>query len=150
MKARSSGERQDIAVDPITAQSALTRWTSRPMIKFIAAPTTGAGRKRRDAWIALTFSTYWNTKVRRVSSALNAPQVRKTLMQMLVKTLFRHREFGMRAGRPRRSCLPTQTMKAGINAKPVERSAMMRGSWISAVLPVSVLVSKISLLYTVP
>lgn len=62
-----------------------------------------SGRKRRDVDIA---DMPWMSCRRRVlqyEKALNAAHITKTVMQMLVNSTLRHMEFGMTAGRPRRS-----------------------------------------------
>ncbi len=61
-------------------------------------------------------------RVVKYPNGLKAPQVRKTTIYVVVKALCLHIEFGMIAGRPRRSCLPIQKMKAGINKIAMVRS----------------------------
>ena len=61
-------------------------------------------------------------RVVKYPNGLKAPQVRKTTIHVVVKALCLHIEFGMIAGRPRRSCLPIQKMKAGINNVAMVRS----------------------------
>lgn len=56
-----------------------------------------------------------------------------------MKTLLRHRELGIIAGRPRRSCRPHQNMNAGMSAIAIVRVAIVDGSRIVEVLPVRVL-----------
>ncbi len=55
---------------------------------------------------------------------------------MLVKAVFRQMEFGMTAGLPNLSCLPTQKTKEGIKAPERARSAMFGGWWIVETLEV--------------
>ena len=81
----------------------------------------------------------WKKNVRRVSVALKAPHARKTSMQMLVKTLFRHSELGIMAGRPSFSCRPTQKVNAGIRATAIDRHAMLVGDLMPETLPVRTL-----------
>lgn len=64
-----------------------------PITMLERAPEIGAGRKRRDDWVAGRFWTRWKKKVRIVSRALKEPQVRKTDMQIVVKARLRQREF---------------------------------------------------------
>jgi hypothetical protein len=48
-------------------------------------------------------------------------------MQMLVNSGLRHIEFGMIAGLAKRSCRPTQKIKAGMSAADIDSRAMFRG-----------------------
>ena len=52
-------------------------------------------------------------------NGLNAPQVKKTTIHVVVKADCFQIEFGMMAGRPRRSCLLIQKMNAGIRTTAV-------------------------------
>lgn len=84
---------------------------------------------------------------------LQEPHVRNTAIQIVVKERLRQREFyifrqccqecsvsiehtGMIAGLPSFSCLPTQSMNAGISARAVESIAILEGSLISVMSPV--------------
>lgn len=80
---------------------------------------------------------YWKKKVKKFSKELNVPQMMKTAMQTMEKLWFFQSELGMMAGRPDFSCRCIHKMKAGMRANPTISSAMMRGEWISEVLPVS-------------
>lgn len=79
---------------------------------------------------------YWKKKVKKFSKELNVPQMMNTAMQTIEKLWFFQRELGMMAGRPDFSCRCIQRMNAGIRANPTIRRAMMRGEWMSEVLPV--------------
>ena len=67
---------------------------------------------------------------------MKAPQVRKTLIQILVKTLFRHRDLGIIAGLFRRSCLSIQRIKIGTNATEAMKRAIVVGVLMFEELPV--------------
>lgn len=75
----------------------------------------------------------------RTSTALKAPHIMKTARQIVVNVLFRQSEFGIMAGRPMRSCRPTQSMKHGIRANEILSRTILDGSLMSDVLPVIVL-----------
>jgi hypothetical protein len=84
--------------------------------------------------------TLWKYKVMKYCSALNTDQQKKTDMQVHVKTrLVRQREFGIIAGRWRRSWRFTQRRKVGNRAMERERRVRFRGSMRRAVLDVTVL-----------
>lgn len=79
---------------------------------------------------------YWKKKVKKFSNELKVPQMMKTAMQTIEKLWFFQRELGIMAGRPAFSCRSIHRMKAGMSANPTIKSAMMRGEWMSEVLPV--------------
>lgn len=63
-------------------------------------------------------------------------------MQIVVKILFRQREFGMIAGLSSCSCLLTQKIKAGMRAMAVARRAMFAGTlirWVAYVMELAIL-----------
>lgn len=62
--------------------------------------------------------------------ALKTPQVMKTPIQTVVKIRLRHKEFGMTAGLPSRSCRPTQKMKTGIRASDTKSIDRVTGCFI--------------------
>ncbi|KAL8802712.1 MAG: hypothetical protein Q9200_006491 [Gallowayella weberi] len=68
------------------------------------------------------------------STALNEPQTRKTLMQILVKTLSFHKEFGISAALCIFSCLCIQPTKAINKARAVVNNAILPGSLIAELL----------------
>ena len=49
------------------------------------------------------------------------------MMHMLVKDKFLHNEFGIKAGRCSRSCLPTHRTKTGIKIRLIVNSAITLG-----------------------
>jgi hypothetical protein len=63
----------------------------------------------------------------------------KTVRQTLVKTVFFHREFGIRAGRFKRSRRASQKMKAGMRTMLSSSRAIFAGWRILEMAPVSVL-----------
>ena len=81
----------------------------------------------------------WNQKVSNASVALKAPQRKKTSRQIDVKTLLRHSELGMIAGRPSFSCRCTHVAKAGTSRTPSVRVAIVAGSLMLATVPVRAL-----------
>ena len=63
----------------------------------------------------------------------------KTVRQTLVKTVFFHSEFGIRAGRLRRSRRASQKMKAGMRPMLISNRTIFVGWRILETAPVSVL-----------
>lgn len=111
--------------------------TRRPVMMLVRNPQTTVGRKRREVWsgervwiswklghasagyVNITdvrsSDNYWGgmrgstyNKVVKYPNGLNAPQVRKTTIHVVVNADCFQIEFGMMAGRLRCSCLCIQ------------------------------------------
>lgn len=87
----------------ITIQSPRTRWTVKPTTILVRAPDIGAGRKRKAVPRGVIPCTSWKKKFKYCSNALNAAHMQNTLTQMQENPLWRHKEFGINAGRLSRS-----------------------------------------------
>lgn len=72
-------------------------------------------------------------------NGLNAPQVKKTTIHVVVKADCFQIEFGMIAGRFRRSCLLIQKMKAGIRTRAMVNRMMFCVSRMEDAEPVTML-----------
>lgn len=64
---------------------------------------------------------------------------KKSMRHIEVKVVFLHWELGIKAGLERRSCRPTQAMKAGTMAREIVRRVMLEASFMLAALPVNAL-----------
>jgi hypothetical protein len=122
-----------------TIQSPRMRWTSKPTPILARAPDTGAGKNRRAVPRGLLPWTSWKKKLAYCSKALNAAQTQKTLKQMQENPLCCQREFGIRAGRPRRSWRPTQSTNAARKTNERTSRVMLTGCLITVKSPVRAL-----------
>ena len=84
----------------------------------------------KKSWV----ETY--NRVVKYPKGLNAPQVRKTEIQLQVKAVFFQIEFGMIAGFPRFSCRCIQYTNAGKRMRAMESIAILPGSLTLEELPV--------------
>ena len=73
------------------------------------------------------------------SKTLITAQEISTAIQIDVNAVFFHIELGIKAGLERRSCRPTQRIKAGTRASDIVRRAILLPSLILASVPVMAL-----------
>ena len=106
----------------------------RPIDRLMMIPVTTPGLYRKPAWKADRVCTRWKKRLVICSKALKDAQIRKTLIQILVKTRSCQRLLGMRAGRPSRSCRWTQRMKIGIRSRLSVSRAIVIGRLIAEVV----------------
>ena len=120
-------------------------------------PMMTFGSRRRDASVAERCWTCWklptnklnvrgvfhipvaHKRLRKSSMLWMTAHESRTMKHMVRKATFFHRELGIRAGFPSFSCLPSQSMKAGIIATATINNEMFVGLRMLEMLPVSVL-----------
>lgn len=128
MTAMSSGARAVMNADTNTRISARTLLTSQPVRRFVPAPVTTMGRKRRDVWMGERDCTSWKKRVRKYCMASKTPQMTNTVTQRQVKTLFFQREGGMIVFSPRHSWRRPWRMNAGRRRTARENSVRETGA----------------------